>query len=178
MKKRPISHHRRDFGVSSLGVWLMMSGKNMMLLRACAEHAAALTKIAFAAKGHWQYPDTWIRRWEGVLTITPEYIIQHPTFVAMIESEFVGFCAVQIEAGDARLDHLWVLPSFMRRGVGRALFQHAEAIARAGGAVRLRIVGDPHAEPFYFRMGATLCGRERASMDGMERFLPLFEKAL
>ena len=150
----------------------------MNVLRANAEHADALTKIAFAAKRHWQYPESWIRHWEGVLTITPEYIIQHPTFVAVVDGEFVGFSALQFKARDALLDHLWVLPSYMRRGIGRALFQHAERVARASGALRLRIVGDPHAEPFYSRMGAAFYGREPASMDGQERFLPLLEKVL
>ncbi len=150
----------------------------MIVLRAKAEHAHALTKIAFAAKRHWQYPDNWIRRWEGALTITPDYIIQHPTFAAVVDGEFVGFCALQLEAGAALLDNLWVLPSFMRRGIGRALFEHAEVIARASGAARLKIVGDSHAEQFYSRMGATLYDRKTASMDGEERFLPLLEKAL
>ena len=150
----------------------------MNVIRAAAEHADALTKIAFAAKRHWQYPESWIRRWEEALTITPEYIVQHPTFVAVVDGELVGFCALQFEAGDALLEHLWVLPSSMRRGIGRALFEHAERVARASAAVRLRIVGDPHAEPFYARMGAALCGRTPASMDGHERLLPLLEKAL
>jgi predicted N-acetyltransferase YhbS len=150
----------------------------MIVLRANAEHAAALTKIAFAAKRHWQYPENWIHRWREVLTITPDYIEQHPTFVAVVDDEFVGFCAAKIEAGEALLDHLWVLPAFMGRGIGRTLFRQAEEIARTSGAVRMRIVGDPHAEPFYSRMGATLYGREPASMEGEERFLPLLEKML
>jgi GNAT superfamily N-acetyltransferase len=159
--------------------WLSSNlGRNMILLKARAEHADTLTQIALAAKRHWQYPDRWIRRWEGVLTITPEYVIRHPTFAAVVEAELVGFCAIQIEASDAVLDHLWVLPPFMRRGIGRALFEHAENTARGLGAVRLRMVGDPHAEQFYRRMGATLYGREPASMEGEERFLPLLEKAL
>jgi GNAT superfamily N-acetyltransferase len=150
----------------------------MKLTRACAEDADALTEIALAAKRHWRYPESWIRGWKDALTITPEYVIAHPTWAAAIKGEFVGFCAVQIAAGDAVLDHLWVLPSFMGRGIGRALFQHAEEIARASGAIRMRIVGDPHAERFYSRMGATRCGQERTSMDGEERFLPLLEKTL
>ena len=104
--------------------------------------------------------------------------MKNPTFVALVEDEIVGCGAVQIEVGEALLDHLWVLPQFMGRGVGRALFQHAEEIARASGAARMRIVGDPHAEQFYSRMGATVYGRKPASMDGEARFLPLLEKSL
>ena len=150
----------------------------MNIRRACVEDADALTDVAVAAKRHWCYPENWIRQWQEALTITPEYVIENPTFVAAVDDEIVGFGAVQIEAGAAVLDHLWVLPQFMGRGVGRALFQHAEEIARASAAFRMRIVGDPHAEQFYSRMGATLYGREPASMDGEARFRPLLEKSL
>ena len=150
----------------------------MKITRACVGDAGALTEIAFAAKRHWDYPESWIRRWKEALTITPEYIVEYPTFVAAIDGKIVGFCAVQIEGGEAVLDHLWVLPSFLGRGVGRALFQHAEVVARESDAIRMTIVGDPHAEPFYSHMGARLYGRERASIDGEERFLPLLEKVL
>src|SRR5690349_2645862 len=116
-----------------------MSGQNMTITRAGADDADALTAIAFAAKRHWQYPESWILHWQEVLTISPEYVVKYPTFVAEVDVERVGFYAVQIEAGDALLDHLWVLPSFMGSGVGRALFQHAEEMARSSGALRMRI---------------------------------------
>ena len=142
------------------------------------EDADALTEIAFAAKRHWRYPENWIRQWQEALTITPEYVATNPAFVAVLQGEIVGFGAVQIGAGEAVLDHLWVLARFMGRGVGRALFQHAEEIARASGAARMKIVGEPHAEQFYSRMGAKVYGREPAGMDGEARFLPLLEKSL
>lgn len=147
----------------------------MKITRAGAAEADVLTGIAFMAKRHWGYPESWMRRWEGDLTITPGYLADNPTFVATLDEQAVGFCALKLGAGEAVLDHLWVLPSCMGRGVGRALFEHAVEIAKSGGAGRMTIVGDPHAEPFYLRMGAALHGREPASMDGVERSLPLFE---
>src|SRR3954470_164663 len=123
-----------------------MPKSGLMIRNACAEDARALTEIACAAKRHWNYPDAWIRRWEKSLTISCEYLVKTPTFVADSEDRLVGFCAVQTIADEALLDHLWVLPSCMRRGIGRALFQRAEEVARARGARRMKIVGDPHAE--------------------------------
>ena len=54
----------------------------MKIVRAGAEDAGALTEIAFAAKRHWDYPESWIRRWEEMLTIKPEYVVENQTFVA------------------------------------------------------------------------------------------------
>jgi GNAT superfamily N-acetyltransferase len=150
----------------------------MKIRSATADEAGALTAIAFAAKRHWRYPESWILHWSDSLTISSEYITRHPTFSAVIEAKPVGFCAVQIQETAALLDHLWVLPSYMGRGVGRALFQRAEDVARASGAIRLEIAGDPHAEPFYSKMGATIHGRKPANMDGVERWLPMFQKTL
>ncbi|WP_038169097.1 GNAT family N-acetyltransferase [Verrucomicrobium sp. BvORR106] len=150
----------------------------MNIARARAKDAEALTRIAIAAKRHWGYPSTWMQQWKNALTVTSEYIAEHPTFIANTESEIVGFCALQINGVEAFLDHLWVLPASMKKGVGRALFEHAENHARKVGATHLTIEGDPHAVEFYMRMGARIYGRRQADMDGQERFLPLLEKAL
>jgi ribosomal protein S18 acetylase RimI-like enzyme len=150
----------------------------MKIVRAQPEDADALTNVALAAKRHWGYPEDWIRRWEEALTVTPLYVRAHPTYVAQGDKKIVGFCALLVQPGEAVLDHLWVLPAAMGMGVGRALFLHAEKIAREAGAIRMKIVGDPHAEGFYRRMGARVYGREPAAMDNQARFLPLLEKAL
>lgn len=150
----------------------------MKIRRAQPEDAAALTQIALAAKRHWGYPESWITHWTEALTITPDYIGAHPTFVARTDDEIVGFYALKIQSAVAFLDHLWVLPTTMGQGVGRALFAHAEETARAAGVTCLKIVGDPHAEGFYVRVGAKVYGRELAIMEGHVRYLPLLEKSL
>jgi GNAT superfamily N-acetyltransferase len=150
----------------------------MKLLRATRTDAARLTFIAHAAKRHWRYPEPWIQQWRPALTVTADYIDDHPTMMAMEHDESVGFCAVVIKRDGALLDHLWVLPAAMGRGLGRTLFTAAEEIARRAGALHLTIVGDPHAEGFYLRMGALRCREEPAPMDGVHRFLPVMEKHL
>jgi GNAT superfamily N-acetyltransferase len=150
----------------------------MIIERARVEDAEILTHIALTAKSHWGYPPNWVRHWTAELTVTPEYINTHPTYLARGNRQVLGFCAICVESGSALLEHLWVLPSNMGTGVGRELFKNAERIARDAGAAYIRLVGDPHAEGFYSRMGATLCGRQPAPIDGQERFLPIFEKVL
>ena len=153
-------------------------GARVEIRRARGEDAGLLTDIAHAAKRHWGYPESWICAWAVALTVTNDYIDAHPTFVAVANADIVGFCALILEPDGAQLDHLWVLPKAMGGGVGRALFVQAETAARAAGATYLRIVGDPHAEGFYQRMGASVYGWEPAPMDRRERFLPLLKKVL
>lgn len=161
----------------------------MLIAPAAPADVAALTAIAHAAKRHWGYPETWIRQWADSLTLTPDYLARHAVFVVREEEEIIGFCALKWEqrpagtqalpaAGDAQLDHLWVLPAAMGKGIGRALFAHARQHARELGARRLWVESDPHAKAFYRHMGMTVSGRRPAPMDGTARFLPLLEMAL
>ena len=150
----------------------------MRIVRSSPGDAAALTAIAFEAKRQWGYPEAWIRAWAGTLTIAPGYVASNPTFSALEGGAAAGFCALRMGAGEARVDHLWVRPAHWRRGIGRALFRHAESVARAAGAQVLVVESDPNAEGFYLAMGAARVGRVPAHMEGVERFLPLLEKGL
>jgi GNAT superfamily N-acetyltransferase len=150
----------------------------MTIERASPEDAATLTSIAFAAKRHWQYPESWIQRWKDSLTVTREYVGSRLTYCAKRDGKIVGFCALQLARDIAVLDHLWVDPTWIGKGVGRALFQRAEAIARASGATSIEIQSDPNAEAFYRKMGAAVESAEPAAMDAQPRFLPLLRKPL
>ena len=150
----------------------------MNLRAAQPDEADRLTAIAHAAKRHWGYPEAWIRQWRDTLTITPDYLARHPTFVIERDGTVVAFASLLSQGSVAVLDHLWVLPSEMKQGFGRALFLQAEKTARAAGVTQLKVTADPHAEEFYRKMGLVTVGREEASLDGHERFLPLMEKTL
>jgi GNAT superfamily N-acetyltransferase len=150
----------------------------MKIVEARPDDAAELSSIARSAKAHWGYPESWLKRWSDVLTITPGYISANPTFCAISDGRIVGFCGLILRGGEAQLDHLWVLPSALGMGAGRHLFEFAEKFARNSHADILKVESDPHAEEFYIHMGATRYGQVSAGIDGHERFLPLLEKAL
>lgn len=144
------------------------------------DEAAALTAIAHAAKRHWGYPEAWIARWRDALTITPAYLRDHAVFVAAgAEGDHPrGFYALSTREATAVLEHLWIGPESMGRGLGRALLSHALETARVQGAARLEIDSDPYAEAFYRRMGARRVGEVRADVDDVRRVLPRMEIAL
>ncbi len=145
----------------------------MQIVRAKPSDARALSTIARAAKTHWGYPSAWLEQWRDLLTITPEFVAAQETFVALIEGRRVGFYALLAREGLLCLEHLWVLPEQMRRGIGRRLFQHATERAAALGAPRLTIEADPNAEPFYRHMGAVQIGTTTSEIEGRRRELPL-----
>ena len=145
----------------------------MQITRAVPGEAAELTRIAHAAKRHWGYPEEWIARWAPALTLTPEFITAHPTVVARLETEAVGFAALTGLGRQLRLEHLWVLPAFMGRGIGRALFREMARLGHEASWSSLQIVSDPHAEGFYLRLGARRIGEVVSDPEGHGRSLPV-----
>jgi GNAT superfamily N-acetyltransferase len=147
----------------------------MKIVRAKPEDADALTSIAHAAKRHWGYPERWIAVWHDILTMRPEFIAANVAYCAMEDDRIVGFYVLTRENDGVHLDHLWIIPAAMRRGTGRALFEHAVDQARTAGFDSIRIEADPNAEAFYERMGAKRVGTSVGEVEGEERELPLME---
>jgi len=147
----------------------------MQIIRAKPEDADALTEIAHAAKRSWNYPEPWIEAWRDILTMRPDFIATNIPFCATEENRIVGFYVLTPEDDGLHLDHLWIKPSSMRRGIGRALFAHAVEQAKAAGFDTIKIEADPNAEGFYQRMGAQRVGTSTSQIDGQSRKLPLLE---
>jgi GNAT superfamily N-acetyltransferase len=150
----------------------------MEFARARPEDAETLTAIAQAAKRYWGYPESWIEAWRDILTMRPEFIAANVAWSAVEAGRIIGFYVLTTEADGIHLDHLWIVPAAMRRGIGRALFEHAAAQARNLGFTKIKIEADPNAEEFYRRMGAKRVGTSRSEMEGERRDLPLLEYRL
>ena len=143
------------------------------IVRAEPDGADALTRIAFAAKSYWGYPERWIEQWQESLTITPEFISDNEVYGAVFEEEIGGFYALVERSREVELEHLWVSPEHIGTGIGRALLDHAVRRAAALGATTLSIEADPNAEGFYRRMGARRVGENVYEIEGHRRELPL-----
>ena len=121
--------------------------------------AVILSDIAGAAKDHWGYPQSWLKMWQKELTVTPQYIAQHPVYVAIYDGSIAGFVALTVGGREAEIDHLWVLPEYMGKGIGRHLLQRALRHCASVGVEQLRVVSDPNAKEFYLRLGAVYRGQ-------------------
>ena len=150
----------------------------MLIQKALPAQAAILTNIALAAKRHWGYPERWIEIWTPLLTITPEFITGGDVWVAEVAGEVTGFYALLFEEQRASLEHLWILPSHIGQGIGRALFEHALGRSRERECHILEIVSDPNAQGFYEKMGAEKVGVNLSEIDGELRSLAILEVGL
>jgi GNAT superfamily N-acetyltransferase len=118
------------------------------------DEAAALTVLCLRSKAAWGYDEIFMRACRRELTLTAS-IMQGSFFkVAEIDGDLAGLAQVTANDELAELDKLFVEPTRLRSGAGRALFEWAKAMARDAGATTLVIEADPDASGFYRRMGA------------------------
>jgi len=138
----------------------------MNIRPAQGDEAEALSALALKAKAYWGYPVDAIELWRRDLTVSTHTIASRPTFLAVLADEIVGFYSLSPSHHSWALDHLWVLPLLMDRGVGRALMAHALETAARGGASAVTVDADPNAESFYLACGAERYGEVPAPIPG------------
>lgn len=139
--------------------------------RARAHEAPALTRLARRSKAHWGYPDELLRMWDRDLCVSADFIATSPVWCATCYDQVVGFYGLVCQDGRVELEHLWVVPEWIGRGVGRVLLEHALSEVRAIGSDTLVVVSDPHARGFYEHFGAELMGEHESVPAG--RALPV-----
>jgi len=126
--------------------------------KASRADAKQLSGIALAAKRHWNYPEPWFKLWGDVLKITPEFIQNNNVWVADHNNQIVGFAAISINKSIADLEHIWIIPEHMRKGVGENLINKVIEYCQFNSIEKLRIESDPNSRIFYEKMGAKLIG--------------------
>lgn len=148
---------------------------DISIQRVLAEDAEILTRIALAAKSHWGYPERWMEIWKPELTFDSNYFETNESWDAIVDDQVVAFYTLQERDDHAWLENLWVLPSQMGNGVGRALFEHVLQLSRQRGYHTLRLESDPNAIGFYQHMGMHQIGERQSQIDGQPRVLPIME---
>ncbi|MBL8092442.1 MAG: GNAT family N-acetyltransferase, partial [Anaerolineales bacterium] len=143
----------------------------------------------------------WIQHWLPQLTISAEYISANEVWMMLDEGKPIAFyalCSTVIASleeakqsptetsrllrreehtprNDMELGHLWVLPEYIGKGIGKQLLGHALERCKLLNISSLKIYADPNAQTFYEKMGAKKIGESKSDLFGQERILPLME---
>jgi GNAT superfamily N-acetyltransferase len=131
---------------------------NFTIREAQENDAGQLSEIALEAKRFWDYPDDWLKLWADIFTITPEFIRKHKVLVAADNSSLLGFIAISINAENAEVEHMWVLPEYVKNGIGKNLLNEVIKLCRSNHIKKIIIESDPNAKGFYEKMGAKHIG--------------------
>jgi GNAT superfamily N-acetyltransferase len=137
--------------------------------------AEGLTGLCLRSKAHWGYDAEFMRLCVPSLTVTEQSIAEGRVLVAEDGAgRTVGTVSVGRDGCEAEVALMFVEPSAIGGGTGRALFEAAVALARKLGCRRMTILADVNAAPFYERMGARFVRNEPSdAIPG--RVLPFYE---
>ncbi|MGB8961873.1 MAG: GNAT family N-acetyltransferase [Pseudonocardiaceae bacterium] len=142
---------------------------------ALPREAAEITALARRSKGYWGYDRAVLARMSDMLTMNADQIRDGVVVVAEQDGALLGYYQLGGEPPDGELMDLFLEPAVIGTGLGRVLWDHAVKSASERGFRSLTLESDPHAEPFYLRMGAERIG-EQEVVPG--RLLPLMRATL
>jgi GNAT superfamily N-acetyltransferase len=153
-----------------------MSTADFTIRPARKGEAAMLTELCIRSKAHWGYDAAFMAAAVRLLRIGEREIGDGGVLVALMAEVPCGVASiVPLRRPQwCELSHLFVAPERFGRGIGRALFEAAVALAATHGASHISILSDPNAVAFYERLGARRRGQAPSGVV-RNRMLPLFE---
>ena|SRR5258705_8422963 len=134
--------------------------------------AEALSELMRRSKAYWGYDADFMARIGPEMQLTAEHIVDSLA-VCICEDDFgrvVGFYHLHVRKSGLRLEDLFIEPDCIGQGYGKLLWDHAVEAARTLGYKNFTLESDPHAEPFYLKMGAVRVSKRESHIAG--RFLP------
>jgi GNAT superfamily N-acetyltransferase len=130
-----------------------------MIRKAREGEHLALTDLAFrSAQQAWNYPDEFMAWEPDAISVTPEHVSEHCTYVLERGGRILGFYVLRSADPHIQMARLMVEPDSIGTGCGRQLWEHAVEVVRSLGENVMTLDADPNAEPFYKRMGAKTVG--------------------
>lgn len=156
----------------------------IQIIKAEELDSRVLTEISFAAKRHWNYPETFFEVWKNELIISPDYINLNMVYKSLFNDLVIGFYSiVKVEnnfwSGEVFIgkgfwmEHLFIRPEYHSMGIGRLMIEHALNSAKKNRIDRLIVFVDPFAKGFYEKIGANFLNESKSSIQG--RLIPVYE---
>lgn len=147
----------------------------MIIRRAREEESDVLTTLSFTSKHIWGYPEEYFDVWKNELTITESYIKNNQIYLADYKGQVIGYFSVtqvpnDFYAGEVFvkkgfwLEHLFIKPEFIKKGVGTRLINFAVDLCRKNGVRTLNIFADSNAAGFYNKIGAVYIDESPSSI--------------
>jgi GNAT superfamily N-acetyltransferase len=126
-----------------------------------------LTNISFQAKSFWKYPQEYMEIWNDELTIAETYVSNNIVFKYVDSDSIIAYYSLVNLAEDFEykndilpqglyLDHMYILPEYINKGIGTIMFQHLRNYCSKANVNTIGILSDPNSMEFYLKMGCKL----------------------
>ena len=130
-----------------------------MIRPARADERSLLIGLQREASLMWEEDRDALLAEPDAIDLPADQIAEGHVFVFEGEGAVVGFLVILPRAdGAAELDGLFTAPDRWGQGIGRALVEHAMAVARQRDCVSLNVVANKRALGFYLKCGFQALG--------------------
>lgn len=137
---------------------------------ATVQQGELLADLLIASKGYWGYSVEQLQHWRKLVDFDSHYIEQNTVKIIYQQTTIIGFFAIKKGETD-ELDHLWLLPPAIGKGIGNIAFNEIVNECRNQGITSFMITSDPDAEGFYRHKGAIRVSQVMS--EAQNRMLPL-----
>lgn len=147
----------------------------MEIRKSVAKDHVELTDLCKRSKNIWNYPEDWMQIWDEDLTVTEDFIKENNVYQFVKDARICGFYSYLPEGKNIRLEHLFVHPNYINKGIGRILIK--DFFERIENSIFENIIldADPNAENFYIKFGFNRVDLKPTKIEG--RCLPVMIKS-
>lgn len=146
----------------------------MEIIKAEISDNEILTNISKKSKAYWGFSEEILKEWEHLLTVTKDYIEKNKVFKLVSNGQIIGYYSYfSIDENTIKLDNIFILPEFIRKGFGRILMNDFIRKIKQSGINKITLDAEPHAEKFYQTFGFKAIAQLESSIK--DRFLPIME---
>ena len=129
--------------------------KEMLIRKATVADAQSVFDIRIAAinsqcKGHYTPQD--LEKWTTG-TMSPDFVnmLEEKCYVAVVANVVVGTGMIDLRSG--KIDAVFVMPTFMGKGIGRQMMNYLEQLAVEAGLSQISLEATLNAASFYKAVG-------------------------
>ena len=124
-----------------------------------ADDFELLKSICIQGKGYWGHSEEWLGELATFFEVNWDYVARGWIRLICLKGRVIGFYGFELDGeGKPKLDHLWLLPEFIGKGIGRIVWSEVLEHARRDGFDSFILDSDPDAAGFYLKMGAVKIG--------------------
>ena len=122
-----------------------------------------VNRLIVRSRSLWDYEKEYFQESISLIHINQEWLVRNIGFTIKNDSKILGFIGLQEKSGEHWLEHLWIDPQSINRGLGREAIEFVVGLLKIQKIPRIFIFPEPLAESFYLKVGAIYTGDKSSS---------------
>lgn len=124
---------------------------------------ASINEIMQLSKAHWGYDEAFMDAFMQKFSINENYLANQNVHIIFKDKDIIGFFSFIFHDNDSlELDHFFLHPNYIGKGLGKRLWKECCIVASGLGAKEFILWSDPQAEGFYAKMGCKKIGVKKS----------------